>query len=131
MSDAIYLLDASALLALMLGERGADVVHGVLPGARVSTVNIAEVVSKLQEYGVPEDIIRRSLTELDLTVVPFELDQAHRAGLLRAITKRKGLSLGDRSCLAAAHHVGAIAVTGDTDWLEIADEAGVEVLAIR
>lgn len=130
-SDASYLLDASALLALMLGERGADVVHGVLPGARVSAVNIAEVVSKLQEYSVPEDVIRRSLDELDLTIVPFDLDQAHRAGLLRTVTKRKGLSLGDRCCLAAADHIGATAVTADTEWLEVADEAGVEVLAIR
>lgn len=131
MSDTIYLLDASALLALMLGERGADRVQEVLAGARVSTVNLAEVVSKLQDYKVPEDVIRRSLNELDLLEVPFDADQAHRAGLLRANTKRKGLSLGDRACLAAAHHIGATAVTSDIEWLEIANDAEVEVMAIR
>ena len=131
MSDALHLLDASALLALILDEPGADVVHRVLPGARVSCVNVAEVVSKLQDYNVPEEVIRRSLDELDLTVVPFDLDQALRAGLLRSVTKRKGLSLGHRSCLAAAHQIGAIAVTSDSGWLEIAEEAGVEVLPIR
>jgi PIN domain nuclease of toxin-antitoxin system len=93
-------------------------------------VNVAEVVSKLQDYNVPEEVIRRSLDE-DLTVVPFDLDQALRAGLLRSVTKRKGLSLGHRSCLAAAHQIGAIAVTSDSGWLEIAEEAGVEVLPIR
>lgn len=131
MSDMIYILDASALLALMLGEVGADRVHEVLPGARVSTVNLAEVVSKLQDYSVPEDVIRRSLDELDLVEVPFDLEQAHRAGLLRAATKRKGLSLGDRACLAAARQIGATAVTSDIDWLEIAQDAEVEVMAIR
>lgn len=131
MSNTIYILDASALLALMLDEVGADRVHEVLPGARVSTVNLAEVVSKLLDYHVPEDVIRRSLDELDLLEVPFDSDQAHRAGLLRAVTKRKGLSLGDRACLATAHHIGATAVTSDIEWLEIANEAKVEVMAIR
>lgn len=131
MSEAIHLLDASALLALMLDEPGADVVHQVLPGARVSCVNVAEVVSKLQDYNVPEHVILRSLDELDLSVVPFDFPQAVGAGLLRAVTKRKGLSLGDRACLATAHQIGAVAVTSDNGWLEIAEEAGVEVLSIR
>jgi ribonuclease VapC len=130
-SETKYILDASALLALMLGERGADKVHEVLPGAYVSTVNVAEVVSKLQDYGVPEDVIRRSLTELDLDVVQFDMDQAHHAGVLRAVTKSKGLSLGDRACLAAAHQVGAVAVTADREWLAIADQAAVVILAVR
>ena len=129
MSEAGYMLDASALLALMLGEDGADAVHAVLPKARVSTVNLLEVAAKLQERGVPDDVVAASLSELDLTAVPFTREQAMRAGLLRAATRSVGLSLGDRACLAAAGAMGAIAITTDRAWAEI--DVGVQVEVAR
>lgn len=116
MSEKTYILDASALLALMLGEDGAEAVHAALPHARVSTVNLSEVAAKLQQRGVPEDVIAASLAELDLTAIPFDRDQAMRAGFLRVDTKSAGLSLGDRACLAAAEATGAIAITTDRAW---------------
>lgn len=130
-SDAVHMLDASALLALMLGEEGDEAVQQVLPGARVSAVNLSEVVAKLQERGVPDDVILQSLAELDLEIVPFDREQAHRAGLLRLATRSQGLSLGDRACLAAAHAADAIAVTADREWRALEHAAAVKVLAIR
>lgn len=127
MSEPVYMLDASALLALMLGEPGAEAVHAVLPHARVSTVNLSEVVAKLQERGVPDDVIGASLADLDLGAVPFDRDQAMRAGFLRTRTSGKGLSLGDRSCLAAAAAANAIAVTTDRKWGELDIDVAVEV----
>lgn len=131
MSETNYLLDASALLALMLGEDGADEVHNILAGARISAVNLSEVVSKLQDKGVPDDVIGQSLAELDLDVVPFVHEHATRAGLLRKVTRAAGLSLGDRACLATATTIGATAVTADRHWSTIADEAAGELLLIR
>ena len=127
MSEAGYMLDASALLALMLGEDGADAVHAVLPRARVSTVNLSEVVAKLQERGVPDEVVIASLSELDLTAVPFTREQAMRAGLLRTATRSAGLSLGDCACLAAAGVAGAIAITTDRAWAGIDVGVAVEV----
>ncbi|WP_199560203.1 PIN domain-containing protein [Sphingomonas psychrotolerans] len=110
------MLDASALLALMLGERGADTISTVLPSARLSAVNLSEVVAKLQERAVPDDVIADSLAELNLDVVAFDQPQALRAGLLRQATRAAGLSLGDRACLAAAAEAGATAITTDRVW---------------
>jgi PIN domain nuclease of toxin-antitoxin system len=59
MSDAV--LDSSAVLALLLAEPGADKVRSALPGALLSTVNFAEIVSKLCERGMPADQARAAI----------------------------------------------------------------------
>ena len=131
MSERRYMLDASALLALVMGEDGAEAIHAVLPHARISTVNLSEVVAKLQERGVPDDVIAASLAELDLAVVPFDRDQAVRAGLLRMATKARGLSLGDRACLAAADAENATAITTDRAWADLAIGVEIEIEVAR
>jgi len=118
-SDKEYVLDASALLAVMLGEPGADAVNAVLDRAKIGAVNLSEVVAKLQERGVPDDAIDLSLADLDLPVVPFDKDQAMRAGKLRLATRSAGLSLGDRACLAVADSLGAVAITTDQAWTKL------------
>jgi ribonuclease VapC len=118
-SDKHYVLDASALLAVMLGESGADAIHEVLDRAKIGAVNLSEVVAKLQERGVPDDAIDQSLADLDLAIVPFDQDQATRAGKLRLATRGAGLSLGDRACLAVADALGAVAITTDQAWAKL------------
>jgi PIN domain nuclease of toxin-antitoxin system len=118
-SDKHFVLDASALLAVMLGESGADAVHAVLDRAKIGAVNLSEVVAKLQERGVPDDAIDQSLADLDLTIVPLDQDQAMRAGKLRLATRGAGLSLGDRACLAVADALGAVAITTDQAWAKL------------
>ena len=127
MSDKSYVLDASALLALMLGEDGADAVHAVLARAQIGAVNLSEVVAKLQERGVPDEIIDQSLVDLDLQVVPFNREQAMRAGKLRILTRRAGLSLGDRACLATAAALGAVAITTDQAWARLSVDVEIEL----
>ena len=127
MSDKSYVLDASALLALMLGEDGADAVHAVLDRALMGAVNLSEVVAKLQERGVPDDVIDLSLADLDLSVVPFDRSQAVRAGKLRTTTRSAGLSLGDRACLATAAELGAIAITTDQAWARLSVDIEIEL----
>ena len=127
MSDKSYVLDASALLALMLGEDGADAVHAVLARAQIGAVNLSEVVAKLQERGAPDEIIDQSLADLDLEVVPFDRDQAMRSGKLRTITRSAGLSLGDRACLATAAALGAVAITTDQAWARLSVDVEIEL----
>jgi ribonuclease VapC len=129
MSEVGYVLDASALLAAMLGERGAQTVEARFSDACISAVNLSEVVAKLSERGVPEGTIHESLSDLDLDVRDFDTVQALRAGQLRNVTRSKGLSLGDRACLALAGKLGAVAITTDTAWIGI--EHGVTVELAR
>lgn len=127
MSDPRTVLDASALLAAMLGEHGAQTVEAHFAEACISAVNLSEVVAKLAERGVPLDAIQESLVELDLDVRDFTTAQALRAGALRPATRAKGLSLGDRACLALAAELNAIALTTDTVWMELDVGIGVEL----
>ena len=128
MSDLRYMMDASAVLAMMLGEDGGDQVRERLAASQISTVNLSEVVAKLQEGGVPDEVITSSLAELDFDVLAFDQSQAVRAGLLRSATRSIGLSLGDRACLSAAESCNAVAVTTDRVWGKLELDIAVEVL---
>lgn len=112
---ARYLLDASALLAWIQREPGADVVDKALPEAAVSSVNLAEVGAKLSDFGVPARKLSAAL-DFEIEVISFDAQSAMEAGRLRSGTRRLGLSLGDRCCLATAKQYGLIALTTDRDW---------------
>ena len=122
-------LDASALLALMNDEPGALIVREALYEAVISTVNLAEVVCKLVDGGVPEAQIFNDLGEWDLSGVPLDVQQAYATGLLRAATRSFGLSLGDRACLSLALQLSSPVITTDRAWAEL--DLGVEVRLAR
>ena len=129
MSKQPYVLDASALLALLNREPGADRVAAVMAGARISAVNLIEVISKLIDKGLDGPTVVAGLSELDIIVVDMDRPQAERAGLLRRETRALGLSLGDRACLALALDSGSIALTGDRAWAALT--LGIEVELVR
>jgi ribonuclease VapC len=96
------MLDASALIAMIKGEKGTARVATGIAGARVSSVNYAEVGTHFIHAGMPEREVDAMLDPLPLTVVPADKAPAQIAGKLRAMTAEAGLSLGDRFCLALA-----------------------------
>ena len=121
-------LDASALLALLTAEPGADLVAGALPQAAISALNLSEVVAELTEAGMPEGAIRDTLQALPFRVVPFDLEQAYEAGLMRTSTKGAGLSLGDRGCLSLARRLKQPALTADRTWEQVSIGATVRLI---
>jgi ribonuclease VapC len=127
MSD--YVLDASAILALLNAEKGADLVQDMLPRTILSAVNLAEVVTRLVAVGMPETEIQEALTLLGLKIIPFEEEGAFQSGFLYPETQHLGLSLGDRACLGLAKISGATALTADRTWQEL--NIGVKVKLIR
>lgn len=127
MSSSAYVLDASALLAVMLDEPGSRFVEDRLAEACIGAVNLSEVIAKLQDRGVPDEVIEESLGELDLLVIPFDAAQAMLAGKLRRDTRAAGLSLGDRACLALAMSSDAIAVTTDRGWEALTIPVSIEL----
>jgi PIN domain nuclease of toxin-antitoxin system len=128
-------LDASALLAYLREEPGADVVTDVIAdGAAISTVNLAEVFSRSADRGADPAGLATTLTDgglLDgaIAVEPFTAADAIDAARLRPLTRHAGLSLGDRACLALARRLGSPAVTADAEWQRIPH--GVELRQIR
>ncbi len=115
MSDAV-LIDASALLAVLFQEPGAEAVIDVLPSAEISAVNAAEVIAKLTDKGERPDQAQALFEALLLPVRAFGSQAAGIAGQLRRGTRSAGLSLGDRACLAEALCASLPILTADRSW---------------
>jgi len=114
-----YVLDASALLALLDAEPGADKVAAVLANAVIGTVNLAEVHTKLAERGhSARQALARILSVME-AVVSFTEVHAAITGSLRASTMHLGLSLGDRACLALGIALDAEVYTAERVWAQV------------
>jgi len=122
-------LDTSAILAMLWAEPGASRVDDVIEQAVVSSVNHAELIAKLVDRGASADQVEEVLAALNLMVAEFDVGQAGIAGALRRETRAKGLSLGDRCCLALARTEGLPVLTADKVWAEL--NLGIEVEVIR
>ncbi|HEX7183531.1 MAG TPA: type II toxin-antitoxin system VapC family toxin [Thermoanaerobaculia bacterium] len=117
--DRGWVLDASAVLAMLQEEPGGEVVQDLLGNAVISSVNWSEVIQKALDRQVEINGLRQDLEALGLQVVPFTAPRAERTAFLRATTKHLGLSLGDRACLALAAELGLPAVTVDKIWKDL------------
>jgi PIN domain nuclease of toxin-antitoxin system len=123
-------LDASAILAIIFDERGAEkLTDEILDHAVVSTVNIAEVQSKLVKKGYDPDVAWEDVISLVTAAVCFTSEHAKIAGSLIAKTEKLGLSLGDRSCLALAMALKAPVYTTEQIWRGL--KVGVPIHVIR
>jgi len=124
-------LDASAVLALLFEEPGAEVVRAQLRTGVIGAANLAEVLAKLSDHGLPATEAVRAVAILGLEVAPMTEAQARQSAELRPMTRAVGLSLGDRACLALAAELGAPVLTADRSWDAVAGAAGVSVQVIR
>lgn len=122
-------LDSSAVLALLWDEPGAENVAASIQDARVSAVNLSEVVARLVDRGMTSADARHAIQELELRIDIFDTELAIEAGLLRPATRAQGPSLGDRACLALAARLDAEALTADRAWSGA--DVGVEIRLIR
>ena len=123
-----YVLDASALLALLNHEPGAQRVSDILPESVIGAVNVCEVFGKLMDAGMRLEDARTSIELLNLEVVPFDVELAYRAGALKAEAKRLGLSLGDRACLALGLTLHQTVITAERLWSKLKIGVAVEVI---
>jgi PIN domain nuclease of toxin-antitoxin system len=122
-------IDASALLAVLLDEEYAKEAERLLSVSIMSAVNFSEVVGKLTDIDMPENKIKEILESLPIEIYPFDKEQAYISGLLRPITKSKGLSFGDRACLSLGMVLKSSVVTMDKVWKNL--NVGVEIKVLR
>ena len=109
-------LDASAVLALVRDQPGADKVASHIGRAAISAVNLQEVIKELLLSGLDEVTTRELLDELRLDVRAHDSEAAYAAAALHAQTRQYGRGLGDRSCLALAMQQGVPALAADREW---------------
>ncbi|HEV2350400.1 MAG TPA: type II toxin-antitoxin system VapC family toxin [Terriglobia bacterium] len=123
-------LDASALLAVLNQEPGSESLSpDRLLQAVLSTVNLAEVHTKLVRRGVPAEEAWEDATGLIAEIIPFTEEHARIAGRLVAQTQSLGLSLGDRACLALALALKSPVYTTDRAWKNL--KLGLRVHLLR
>ena len=99
-------LDSSAILAFFLREQGWQNVQAALPDGIVSSLTLAEVVTRLTLGGGKPSQIAAAWDDLQLVVEPFDDPRAWTAGLLGEKTRPFRLSLADRACLTLARELG-------------------------
>jgi len=123
-----YVLDASAILALLNDEPGAGRVKEILSESVVGAVNVCEIVGKLGRGGMIIDDAQTSVGLVLPEVIPFHTEMAFKAGALITDTKKFGLSLGDRAWLALALLRGNTAVTAEKVWSKLKLDVTIEVI---
>ena len=123
------LADASAILAYLGFEPGGEIVGQHLAEINVTAVNLAEIVTVLTLRGIKQDWIKERVLQVFDRIIPFDRDLACLAGSLVHVTQNHGLSLGDRSCLAAGILMNAKVLTADNAWKKV--NLGIEIMLIR
>ena len=124
------IIDASALLALLHNEPGAEYVRRMVPDFVLSTVNFCEVVGKYAyKTGVPVENIRGLISAVTSEIISFDEHQAFLAASWHRQLQPFGLSLGDRACLALAKSRSLPVLTADRIWQTL--DLGVDVILIR
>jgi ribonuclease VapC len=129
------LLDASALVAWLKGERGADAIDRLIAVCAISSVNLAESLEHASGTAWRQVDTIADLRACGLAVLPFEADDAahvpivRRAGRALSKVRTNALSLGDCCCIATARRHGIPVITGDAAWTAL--DLGVMVHLFR
>lgn len=125
----MIVLDASAVLAQLYDEVGADRVQAAYETAAISAANWAEVIGKVVDRGLAPALVADMLTAAGITVLPVIASDAQLAGELRQYAWARSLSLGDRLCLALAMRLQATVLTADRAWADV--ELGINIELVR
>ena len=122
-------IDASALLTLLLEEPGAEIVLPALRGSCMSAVNLSECMVRAIDRGHPAQAVAEIVDAYEVTVAAFDARQAAIASELRPQTRAVGASFGDRACLALAQDRAIPLLTADRRLAEL--DIGIDIRLIR
>jgi PIN domain nuclease of toxin-antitoxin system len=127
--QAQYVLDSSALIALVRGEPGSETVRAAMGASVVCAVNLTETMAKLIRAGGEPRLVERYLRGLQLEIMPWGEELAWESRDLCPLAWTHGISFLDRACLALARHLRLAALTSDAAWKKL--DAGVQVVLFR
>jgi ribonuclease VapC len=127
---SLVVMDSSAFLAWLWDEKGSEVVQAYRDNYIMGSLNAAEVFTKMIEKGpVDEAEAKIALLAISMSIISFDVQQSVSCAQLRTSTRKFGLSLGDRACLALAIREKATVITADRSWAGL--DLGIEIKVIR
>lgn len=137
MTDRRVVIDASALLAWVLRERGASTIGTLLPVAVVPAPNLVEVLYRAPERGhrMATAELHTHILAMGVTVEPLTSTDVLRAANLIATSRARSgtagssVALGDGLCLAVAERLALPVTGGDQLWSDV--ELSVAFLPFR
>lgn len=124
-------LDASALVALIKNETGANIVEPLIPIAIMSAVNVAEAIKVLQRKNFSYEEATLSVSTLIGEIIPYGRQEAYLSTDFETAASRYGLSLGDCACLSLGRYKKLPVITADKIWKKTENLLGIEVHPIR
>lgn len=124
-----FVLDASVVLAVLFEEPVGSLEFGDLLDGQLSSVNYSEILARCMDRDMDADLAERQIARLNIAIVPFDDGNAREAAQLRLATRHRGLSLGDRACLALARREGLPVLTAGRQWDGL--DVGVEIRLVR
>ena len=129
-AEIAAVLDASALAAFLLRERGYEMVRPIVHRSASSSVNLGELLVVLGRRGEDAAAVLGAIQERGIQPRPYTVDHALRAAEIDSRVERKGaLSFGDRACLALAQELNVPAFTADSIWERL--RLPIEIRQIR
>lgn len=124
-----YVLDSSAVIALVRREHGWEKVEAALERSVMSAISLTESMTKLIRQGGEPRLVERLLRALDLEVIPWDEQLAWASRDFCPLAWTNGLSFADRACLTLARQLDLAAMTGDSEWKKL--RHGVRVCLFR
>lgn len=124
----MIVLDSSALLAWIYREPGHERVFAAIPEAAMTTVNLAEVLSRFVRDGRDLADVGREIAKFPIEWVDFNRTLATMTAELMAKTRPHGLSLGDRACIALGVSRRAVVMTADRAWARLDLDVRIELI---
>ncbi|WP_037541891.1 PIN domain-containing protein [Sphingomonas sp. SKA58] len=121
------LLDTSAVLAFVLGEPHDVDEDQVLAGAAICSTSLTELIAVLTLREIPPEIIKATIEDFGLRVLPFTETAAEIAGTLLPEARHLGMTLADCASIATAIEKGLVVWTANPRWTQLrADGATIE-----
>ena len=123
-------LDGSAVLAYLFEETGSEMVSPIFEvgAAAISSANYADTVSKLFDLKMPAEAVQAALENLEMECIPLSEEQAFITGELRLVSKKFGLSIGDRACTALGITEQYAVFTADKAWAKVPSECDIVLI---
>ncbi|MBS0279158.1 MAG: PIN domain-containing protein [Proteobacteria bacterium] len=109
----MIILDSSALLAVLLGEPGADAVKATFSEAFISAASLAEILAKAERRGIPSEAAYKVIVNFGIGIIPVDTLQARISARISLAPRELDLSLGDRLCIALAIAMRCDLLTSD------------------